>query len=180
MASAQEWGIEHYARLDRLTVALPDPRAFAALRTGKGEINAHFSRPPFADYELAEDAIHRVMDSFDVRGPHTDDVLIARIQFYEANPKLCAAVFAAVQEADALIRNNRGAAAEIYAAMAPDQEVSVEDLSDMFGDPDAAYTPAPSGVARLSDFMFEIKRIGHRPKSWKELFFRDVLGLPGS
>lgn len=180
MASAQEWGIEHFARLDRLAVALPDARAFAVLRAGKGEVNAHFSRTPFDDYELGDPAVHRVMDSFDIGGPHTDDVLIARTQFYAANPKLCAAVFAAVQEADALIKANRGSAAEIYAAMAPDQDVSIEDLADMIGDPDAVYSPAPAGVQRVADFMFKIKRISHRPESWKELFFRDAHPLPGN
>lgn len=180
MASAHEWGLDQFGRLDPLAVSLPDAAAYAALRAGQGDLTAHFARPPFADYELADGAVHRVMDSFDIAGPHSDDVLIARVQFYSDNPKLCAAVFAAVQEADALIKANRGAAAEIYAAMAPNQEVSVEDLSDMVGDPDAVYTPEPAGVARLAEFMFKIKRISHRPESWKELFFPDVHPLPGN
>ena len=48
MAAAQAFGVENYAKLDRLTVGLPHPEALAAMLSGKTEITAHFSSPPFS------------------------------------------------------------------------------------------------------------------------------------
>ena len=64
MAAAAEWGPEHYGKLTPLMVARPDAEAAAALISGKGDIDTHFSRVPFVDDELAGNTIRRVMDSF--------------------------------------------------------------------------------------------------------------------
>src|SRR5439155_3819149 len=180
LAAAQEWGPEHYNKLDPLMLARPDAAATSALLSGKGDIAAHFSRPPFADDELANPAIHRVMDSFDIAGPHSAAVLAATLRFRTANPTLCAPILSAVQEADDFIKGNPGAAAEIYAAMVKDQDTPVEDLTDMIGDPDLAYRAAPAGIMRLVDFMLRVGRIKRRPASWQDLFLPEARDLPGS
>ena len=180
LAAAQEWGPEHYNKLDPLMLARPDAAAASALLSGKGDIAAHFSRPPFADDELANPAIHRVMDSFDIAGPHSAAVLAATLRFRAANRTLCAAILSAVQEADDFIKGNPGAAAEIYAAMVKDQDTPVEDLTDMIGDPDLAYRAAPAGIMRLVDFMLRLGRIKRRPASWQDLFLPEARDLPGS
>ena len=180
LAAAQEWGPEYYNKLDPLMLARPDAAAAAALLSGKADIAAHFSRPPFADDELANPAIHRVMDSFDIAGPHSAAVLAATLRFRAANPTLCAAILSAVQEADDFIKGNPGAAAEIYAAMVKDQDTPVEDLTDMIGDPDLAYRAAPAGIMRLVDFMLRVGRIKRRPASWQDLFLPEARDLPGS
>src|SRR5271170_5651022 len=95
LAAAQEWGPEHYDKLDPLALARPNAVAAAELLSGKGEIDAHFSRTPYADDELASPAIHRVMDSFDIAGPHSAAVLAATLRFQAANPTLCAAILSA-------------------------------------------------------------------------------------
>ena len=92
MAAAQEWGVEHYDKLDPLLVARPDEAASEALQSGKGNLDAHFSQAPYADDELVNAAIHRVMDSFDIAGPHSVGALVATAKFRDANPLLCAAV----------------------------------------------------------------------------------------
>ena len=180
MAAAQEWGIERFDKLDRLVVARPDAAAAAALLSGKGDVDAHFSRTPEADAELADPAIHRVMDSFDIAGPHSIAVLAATARFRAGNRELCKAILSALQEADDFIKKSPGAAAEIYAAMVKDQNISLEDLSDMVGDPDLAYRAAPAGLARLADFMHRIGRLKRHPASWRELFFPEAGDLPGS
>jgi NitT/TauT family transport system substrate-binding protein len=180
MAAAQEWGPEHYAKLDPLVVARPDAAAAAALLSGRGEVNAHFSRTPFTDDELADPAIHRVMDSFDVAGAHSAAVLVAQMRFRAANPMLCAAILSALQEADDFIKKNPGAAAEIFTAMVKDQDIPLEDLTDMIGDPDLAYTAAPAGVMRLVDFMHRVGHLKRRPQSWRELFLPEARDLPGN
>ncbi len=180
LAAAQEWGAEHYNKLDALVVARPDAAAAAALLAGKPEINAHFSRTPYADDELANPAIHRVMDSFDITGPHSAAVVAATMRFRAANPTLCAAILSALQEAGDFIKSNPGAAAEIFATMVKDQDTPIEDLTDMIGDPDLAYKAAPVGVMRLIDFMQRVGRSKRRPASWQDLFLPEARDLPGS
>jgi sulfonate transport system substrate-binding protein len=180
MAAAQEWGPEHYAKLDPLMVARPDAAATAALLSGKSDITAHFSRTPYTDDELGSPAIHRVMDSFDIAGPHSAAVLVATTRFRAANPMLCAAILSALQEADDFIKKTPGAAAEIYAVMVKDQDTPLEDLTDMIGDPDLAYRAAPAGVMRLVDFMHRVGQLKHRPQNWQELFLPEARDLAGN
>ena len=180
MAAAQEWGAARYDRLDGLTVARPDADADDALHAGTSDIDAHFVRLPYADDERADPAIHRVMDSFDIGGPHSIAALIATSQFRDGNPALCASVAAAIGEADNFIARNRGAAAEIYDGAIKDQDVPVEVLSDMLGDPDLTYRPAPAGLVRLTNFLHRIGRLAHSPDSWQQLFFPEVYKLGGS
>jgi len=161
-------------------VARPDAAAAAALLAGKGDITAHFSRTPYADDELANPAIHRVMDSFDIAGPHSAAVLAATTRFRDANKTLCAAILSALQEADEFIKQNPGAAAEIFVATVKDSGISLEDLTDMIGDPDLAYTAAPVGLMRLADFMHRVGRLKHRPTAWQELFLPEAKDLPGN
>jgi len=181
MAAANEWGITHYDRLDPLTVARADAAADDALQSAKGDIDAHFVRLPYADDEQTSDSVHRVMDSFDIAGPHSIAVLVTTAQFRDANPALCAATAAAIAEADDFIARNRGAAAEFFdKAAAADQDIPVEVLSDMLGDPDLAYKPAPAGVLRLTGFLHQIGRVRHSPDTWQQLFFPEIYKLPGS
>jgi NitT/TauT family transport system substrate-binding protein len=180
MAAAQEWGADHYDKLDSLAVARADAAAADALTADKADIAAHFSRSPYADDELASPGIHRVMDSFDITGAHSAVLLVTTKRFRDANPALCAAILAAVTQADQLIRNNPGGAAETYEAIAKDQDIALEDLTDMIGDPDLAYVAAPAGVMRLAEFMHRIGRLKHRPQSWKDLFLLEAHDLPGS
>jgi len=180
MAATQEWGAEHYDKLDDLVRARTDSEASSELRESKSELDAHFSRSPYVDDELGSNAIHRVMDSYDVAGPHSDNALVALARFYQANPKLCAAIFGALQEADALIQKNPGEAAEIYVSMVGDKEISVEDFSDIIGDPDVAFSVAPAGIGRVAELMARVKRIKHKPDGWKDLFYTEAQATPGS
>jgi NitT/TauT family transport system substrate-binding protein len=180
MAAAQEWGVEQFDRLDRLAVARADAVAAAALLSPKPDISAHFSRSPHADIELADPAIHRVMDSFDIGGPHTSAVLVVTARFRDANRELVKAILSALQAADDFIKRSPGAAAEIFASMAKDQNIPLEDLSDMIGDPDLAYTAAPAGVMRVADFLHRTGRLKRRPGSWQELFVPEARDLAGN
>ena len=180
MAAADEWGASHFDKLDALTVALGSNEAADALHSGKGEINADFARMPYADDERADPAIHRVMDSFDIAGPHNVGILATTALFRDGNPTLCAAFVGAVTEAGEFIKASRGAAAEIYDSMEKDNDIPIEDLTDMLGDPDTGYSPAPSGMQRLVGFLHQIGRVRHSPDSWQQIFFPEIYKLPGS
>jgi NitT/TauT family transport system substrate-binding protein len=180
MAAADEWGAAHYDKLDPLTVARGSEEADAALHSGKGDIDADFARMPYADDERADPAIHRVMDSFDIAGPHNVGAVVTTTQFRDANPALCAAVVAAITGADAFVKEHRGAAAEIYVESVKGQGFEIEDLTDMLGDPDIGFAPAPSGIVKITGFMHQIGRIKNSPDSWQQLFFPEIYKLPGS
>ena len=179
MAAADEWGVAHYDKLDALTVARGSEEADAALHSGRSDIDTDFARTPYADEERGDPAIHRVMDSFDILGPHSVGVVLTTAQFRDANPALCAALVGALTEADGFIKAGRGAAAEIYDAADKKQEIPVEDLTDMLGDPDTSFAAAPAGVLTLVGFLHQIGRVRHSPDSWQQLFFPEIYKLPG-
>src|SRR5688572_16641959 len=52
LASAKLWGDKEFARLDKISVAVPHPDAAAAIIKGGTEITAHFGNPPVQDQEL--------------------------------------------------------------------------------------------------------------------------------
>jgi NitT/TauT family transport system substrate-binding protein len=180
MAAALEWGIPSYAKLDRFTVARADSAAVAALRSGTDGIDADFARLPYSDEERADPTVHRVMDSFDIAGPHSIGVIVASARFRDDNARLCAAVMAAIEEADDFIRRNPGVAAEIYTKAAKDENLGVEELTDMLGDPDMGFSAAPSGLLNLVRFLHQTGRLKHEPASWQEMFIPEAHKLPGS
>ena len=180
MAAADEWGAAHYDRLDPLTVAQTSDAADAALHAGKGDIDTDFSRMPYADDERGDPAIHRVMDSFDIAGPHSIALVVTTAQFRDANPGLCAALVGAIADADTFIKASRGAAAEIYDKAGNSEDIPVEDLTDMLGDPDTAFAAAPAGIQHLTAFLHQVGRLKHGADSWQQLFFPEIYKQPGS
>ncbi|HTW54808.1 MAG TPA: hypothetical protein VME45_23180 [Stellaceae bacterium] len=180
MAAADEWGATHYDKLDPLTLTLGSDAADSALHSGTGDIDTDFSRMPYADDEHGDPAIHRVMDSFDIAGPHSVALVITTAQFRDANPALCAAVVGAITDADTFTKASRGAAAEIYDTVEKNDDIPVEDLTDMLGDPDTAFSAAPVGTQRIAAFLHRIGRLRHAPDSWQLLFFPEIYKQPGS
>jgi NitT/TauT family transport system substrate-binding protein len=181
MAVAKEFGREHYDQLDAITVSLSHPDAAAALLAGKGEINAHFASSPFYYIEEATPGIHRVLHSYDAAGGrHTNGVLMASKKFYDANPKVCAAVVAALEEGNAWIKANPRKAAEIYIAMAKEKRSTLDEMEKMVTDPDVDYTTTPINVMKFVEFMNLAGTVKKKPASWKDLFFPIAYEKPGS
>jgi len=65
MATAQVFGEANYAKLDGLTVSMSHPDAMATFLSGGGEINNHFTSPPFMQKELEKPGISKVLNSVD-------------------------------------------------------------------------------------------------------------------
>jgi NitT/TauT family transport system substrate-binding protein len=179
MAAAQAFGKENYAKLDPLTVGLPHPEALRAMLSGKTEITAHFSSPPFSYIEYDQPGFRRVLNSADVVGPQTIIMAYATRRFYEANPKLSAAFVAAITEAAQLIAADKREAARIYTSSATVTTPEAEVLR-ILGDAETHFTAAPEGVLKYAAFMHDVRRLKGNPASWKELFFPPVHALPGS
>jgi NitT/TauT family transport system substrate-binding protein len=181
IAAAKLWGFEQYDRLDPLTISLPHPDAMASMLSGKSEITSHFASSPFYYFELAAPGISQVLKSYDaVGGRHTNGVILTSKRFHDANPKVCAAVLAAFNEANALIKANPRQAAEIYVELSGEKKSTPAEIEKMVADPDVTYTTTPENVMAFVDFMHKVKRINKAPASWKDLFFPEAHELAGS
>ncbi len=179
MAAAQAFGAENYAKLDPLTVGLPHPEALAAMLSGKTEITAHFSSPPFSYIENDTPGFRRVINSSDVLGPLTIIMAYSTRKFYDANPKLAGAFVAALDEACGFIAANKRDAARIYNELAA-VKTKEDELMRMLDDPDTHYSIAPEGAMKYADFLHRIGTLRNKPAGWKELFFPPVHDRPGS
>jgi NitT/TauT family transport system substrate-binding protein len=181
MAAAKQWGFDAYDRLDALTVTLAHPDAMAALLGGKSEIDCHMASSPFYYYEQTAPGIHQVMKSYDVTGGmHTNGVILATKAYHEANPVICAAVFAAQQQANAFIHENPAQAAEIYLQATGDKQVGTNQMAAWVADPDVAYTTVPMKVMDFITFMHRVGRVKRLPGTWKDMFFPESQDVAGS
>jgi NitT/TauT family transport system substrate-binding protein len=180
MAAAQLWGIDHYGRLDALTVTLSHPDAMQAMLSGQS-VDSHFAVAPLQYYELAAPGIHTVLKSYEATGgKHTNGIQVTTKRFHDANPVICAAVFAAHEEANAFIRAQPREAAQVYATLAHEKRSSADELAKMITDPDIDYTTTPANVMKFVGFMHKVGRLKRMPGSWKDLFFAEAYGLQGS
>ncbi len=179
MAVAKEFGRENYTKLDPLTVSLPHPEAMGALTSGKTEVTAHFTSPPFSYLELQDKKIHRVLNSVDVLGNITLDVVFAAKRFVEANPKMTEAFLAALDEANEYIAQNKKGAAEIYARLSP-VKVSEQEVLQILEDPDSRFSSTPNGIMDFAEFMHLAGSIKVKPASWKDLFIAPLQARAGS
>ena len=180
MAAEQVFGEGQQYKLDSLTVSMAHPDAQAALLSGKSEITAHFSSPPFQYQQLEHPEIHRVLNSYDVLGgPATFNTVWTTSKFRTENPKLYAAFVAALDEATATINKDKRAAAQTYLRLSKDKS-SVESIEKMLNDPEIVYTTTPQNVMKYVDFMYKVGSIKVKADSWRDLFFQNIHAAPGS
>jgi NitT/TauT family transport system substrate-binding protein len=180
MAAAKEFGEGNYAKLDPLTVSMSHPDAMASFLSGAGEINNHFTSPPFMQKELEKPGVTKVLNSVDVLGgPISFNVVAATTKFHNENPKLYALFMKSLQDATDFINRDKRAAAEIYLRVTKDKS-SVDDILKIINDPQIEYSLVPKNTMKMIDFMFTAGTIKVKPASWKELFFPNKHGVAGS
>ncbi len=180
MAAEQVFGPGQHGRLDTLTVSMSHPDGMAAMMSGRSEITGHFTSAPFQYQELADPRVRKVVDSYDVLGgPHTFNVVWAATRFRDENPKIVEAFVAALDEAVNFINANRKEAAEIW-VRAENSRMPAAEAERIIRLPENEWTMTPKKVMAYADFMSRNGLIPARPESWKDLFFPEVHGLPGS
>ena len=179
MLVAHEFGRENYNKLDPLTVGLSHPDGLIALTGGKTEITAHFTSPPFSYLELKDPKITRVVNSVDVIGNITLDVVFAPKRFVDANPQMIKAFLAAQDEANQLIASQPERAADIF-VQSSKIKVSSEEILSILKDKDTRFSSTPDKVMDFADFMALAGSIKTRPKDWKELFIPQLHSRSGS
>ncbi|HEX7647468.1 MAG TPA: ABC transporter substrate-binding protein [Noviherbaspirillum sp.] len=179
MVVAKEFGQDNYAKLDPQTVSLGHPEAVGSLLSGKTEITAHFTSPPFSYQELKDPHITRVVDSSKVLGNITLDVVFALKQFVDQNPKLTKAFMAAQEEANEYIRKDRKGAAATFLRVSK-IKMTQDEVEKMLADPDTQFSTTPNGVSQYVTFMGKAGTIKTRPAKWSELFVPEFQNRQGS
>ena len=181
MYAAQRYGATEAFRFDRYTVTMTHADALIALLSGGNQINAHFTSPPFHQREIKDSRVRTLLNTDDIMGGATTFTMLSTTaKFHAANPAICAAVLAALSDANEAIRADPRAAAEILFAAEATAGFSVDELADVLRDPEIEFTTKPANVAKYAEFMHAIGSIEHAPESWRDLFFPEIHGAAGS
>ena len=180
MAAAKQWGQANFAKLDPITVGMSPPDATIALLSGSGDITSNFSVPPFQYQQLEKPGIHTVLNSYDVfGGPHTFTVAWTTSQFRDKNPALYKALVAAFEEATQMLNKGVKEASQAWIDNVK-SKLTVEKVSEIASGKQVKWTMMPENTLRYAEFMHSVGSIKVMPASWKDLFFPEIHGLPGS
>ena len=180
-SAAQKYGAAEAFRFDRYTVTMTHPDALIALTSGSGQIDAHFTSPPFHQREIKDPKVHTVLSSDDIMGGSTTFTMLSTTaRFRDGNPKAYAAVLAALEEANEFIRNDPRGAAEVLFKAEASAGFSVDEIAEVLRAADIKFTTTPENTEKYAAFMQQIGSITHKPASWRDLFFAEIHGAPGS
>lgn len=181
MYAVEHYGAEAATRFDRYTVTMTHPDGLIALLSGSGQIDAHFTSPPFHQREIADPRVHTVITTDDILGGRTTFTMLSTTtRFHDQHPKICQAVLAALVEANEMIRADPRAAAEILITAGSGAGFSVDELVDVLKDPAIEFTTTPKNVTKYASFMHSIGSIERLPASWQDMFFPEIDSAPGS
>jgi NitT/TauT family transport system substrate-binding protein len=181
MYASQRFGPAEATRFDKYTVSITHPDGVIAMLSGSGSIQAHFTSPPFHQREIKDAKIRTIMTTNDVLGGSTTFTMLSTTsRFREQNPAIYAAVLAALKEAHAMIVADKRMAAELLLGSTTDSGFSLDELLAVVNDADVRFTTTPENVMKYAEFMSSIGSISNRPASWKDLFFPEIHGEPGS
>ncbi|KGD79399.1 sulfonate ABC transporter substrate-binding protein [Tatumella morbirosei] len=180
IATAKVYGNSEFKKFDNITVSLPHPDATVALISGKSEVTAHFSSPPFQYQELEHPSIHKILSSYDVLGgPGSFNALYTTQKFHDENPKTYQAFYNALVQAADYVEKNKEDAAKIYIR----QEKSHLPLSlieKIINDPENHFTVSPERTYVYADKLYQLGVLKHHAASWKDYFFPEAWVNPGS
>ena len=181
LASARLWGDKDFARLDKISVALPHPDAAAAIIKGGTEISGHFGNPPFQEQELAGNPqAHIVLDSYQVLGgPASATVLYATEKFRAENPKTYQAFIDALNDAAQFVAANPEKAADIYIKVS-NARIDRDLLVRIIKNPEVQFKTTPQNTYPLAEFMHRVGAIKNKPASAKDYFFDDAQNAAGN
>ncbi|MBS0317482.1 MAG: ABC transporter substrate-binding protein [Proteobacteria bacterium] len=178
MAAAKEWGMKEYDRLDRLTVAMPLSDSMALMLSGKGEVTADFTVPPFS-FREAKAGMKPVLDTFTVMGgPSSTNVIYVTKKYYDANPKMVEAFIAALREAQQTIAGDKAAAAATYLKLSGDKETQAN-VVEMLNDPKVEFSDIPRGIMAYANFLYSSGAIKSKPARWQDAFVPELHAKPG-
>ncbi|MDY7562393.1 ABC transporter substrate-binding protein [Pseudomonas sp. 10B1] len=178
--TAKVFGKAEFKKFDNISVSLPHPDATAALIAGGSELNAHFSSPPFQYQELENPKVHKVLSSYDVLGGQaTFNVLYTTQKFHDENPKTYKAFYDALAEAEHIIKADKPAAAQTYVRV-EQSKLPLALVEKIVADPEIDFTITPQRTFIYASKLQELGVLKNKADSWKDYFFEQVHGTPGS
>lgn len=180
MEAEKVFGTGQQNTIDRLTVSMAHPDGTSALLSGKTEVTAHLSAPPFQYQQLKDPKVKQVFSSYDVvGGPHTFNLIWTTKKFRDENPKTYSAFLAALNEAITKINADKPKYAKVFVEFTK-SKLAPEFILEMMNDPQIRFTMAPEGTMRFAAFLHKIGTIKELPGSWKDMFFPEIHNLPGN
>ena len=180
MAAAKQWGQANFAKLDPLTVGMSPPNSTIALLSQSADITSVFSVPPFQSQQLEKPGIRTVLNSYEVfGGPHTFTVAWTSSQFRDKSPALYKALVAAFDEATQMLNKDVRQASQYWLDNTK-SKLSVDKVAEIASGKQVRWTMVPENTMKYAEFMHAVGSIKVMPADWKELFFPEVHGLPGS
>jgi len=180
MYAQEKYGPAQATRFDKFTVSMAHPDAVVALLSGSAGISAHFSSPPFHQREIKDSRIRTILNSDDVMGGSTTFTMISTTsKFRRENPEIFAAVLKALEEANRMIVADKNMAADLLVT-SEGGGLTREEVVEVLNDPHIKFTTTPENVMKYAEFMAGAGSIKNRPGSWKDLFFSEIHGAPGS
>ena len=177
MHAKQKYGPAQIYRFDKYTVTMTHPDGVIALLSGSGAVD-----PPFSQRERKDPRIHTILTTDDVMGGSSTFTMVSTTtKFREQNPKVFGAVLKALEDANRRILSDKKTAAEILlASTGGEKGFSVSEIVEVFNDPHVKFITTPENVLKYATFMHDAGSIKNLPASWKDLFFPEIQGAPGS
>src|SRR5262245_23679367 len=139
IAAEKLFGESGRGRFDPWTVAMSHPDATVYLLSGGGELTTHFSAPAYQYQALKAPGVREILNSTEVMGgPATITVVFGMTKFADANPKIIAAMYAALGEAMDLIAKDKRTAAELYLKVSK-EKLTADELVEIINKPGFAF-----------------------------------------
>lgn len=181
MAAAAAFGETNFDKLDPLTVTLSHGDGMAELLSPSSPISAHFTAAPYTYAELEHMGIRTILNSYQILGGvSTQNVVYTTAKFRTENPRVYKAFLKAFSEATDFINQHREEAAEIYLKVSNDKTISKEQLKRILNNPEIKFTMTPERTMVMARFLSKIGRLKIAPDGWRDMFFPEIHGLPGS
>jgi NitT/TauT family transport system substrate-binding protein len=180
MAAEKLWGPSGPDRINKLTVQIPHGDAASAMISQAGEINNHFTAPPFQEMELKHKHIRKISSAEEILGgPSTYMIAYTTEKFRADNPKTYKAFVAALEEAQELTKKEPAEMAKVYLEASKDK-LTVEETVALIKNPGSTFTLTPQRVMPYAVFMAKAGITKVTPANWQEMFFPEAAATPGS
>jgi NitT/TauT family transport system substrate-binding protein len=183
MAAAKEYGWDQSDHYDRMTVAMGNNEALAAMLSGRMEVKSHMTILPHSTMELKSGKVRIILNSKELLGaPYTTVASFTTERLKKENPTVYAAVVAGLQESIDFINAHPGEAAQAFVKKERFTG-TIDELVEMIKrkTPDElSFNSTPNTTKLFTDFMYKSGTLRNLPKSWKDIWFENNWGKEGS
>ena len=162
--------------LDSGLLSMDHPDGLNALMSG--QIDAHFTSPPFQFQEKVRGA-HIVARSYNYFGAHTFLVNVMTQKFYDEHRDFAGQFYRDIVAMHKLIKTNPLRVANLLSRDAGGNPTPRQ-FKQWIGNPALTWTTRPRGLMRYASFMSRTNQLTKMPRSWRDLVFPPVYPTRGS